>query len=77
MTDAWLTDDEHALVHKLGECASEYVGVLADAAGVEGANPLPSPLQHDVGEFVAHIHDLQHAVMARAAIRAYPDLYRQ
>lgn len=32
--------------------------------------------QYDLMEFAAHIHDLQHAVMAQAAARAYPELYR-
>lgn len=30
----------------------------------------------DPADFAAHVHDLQHAVMARAAVRAYPDRYR-
>jgi len=30
----------------------------------------------DLGEVVAHIHALQHFVMAQAAARCYPDRYR-
>ena len=30
----------------------------------------------DVAEFVHHVHAIQHTVMAQAAARAHPDLYR-
>jgi len=30
----------------------------------------------DIEEFVAHIHAIQHTIMAQAAARAYPDQYR-
>lgn len=32
---------------------------------------------HDLNEACARIHDLQHAVMAQAAARAYPGSYRR
>lgn len=34
------------------------------------------PSHPDMHELVAHVHAIQHAVMANAAARAYPDLYR-
>jgi hypothetical protein len=32
--------------------------------------------QHDVGEFVAHVHCIQQAILSQAAGRAYPDRFR-
>jgi hypothetical protein len=77
-----LTDRELVLCRKLGECASEYVQVLLAGATDRHGRPaseyreLSDQHKHDVAEFVAHIHDLQHAVMARAAIRAHPEEFR-
>lgn len=31
---------------------------------------------HDLNELLAHVHAIQHAVMAQAAARAYPDRFR-
>ena len=62
-----MTDAEHRVVALLGEAFTLYAQeIVADG-------PTRS---HDVGEFAARTHDLQHAVMAQAAARAYPDLYR-
>jgi hypothetical protein len=65
-----LTEAEHDLCHKLGSCAGDYTATLG------GWDNLSDAQRQDVREFTAHIHDLQHAVMARAAIRAYPERYR-
>jgi hypothetical protein len=77
-----MTEAEHVLCQKLGQCATEYVQVLIAATTTRHGRPaseyreLSDQHKHDVVEFVAHIHDLQHAVMARAAIRCYPERYR-
>ncbi|MDB5069611.1 MAG: hypothetical protein JWM87_722 [Candidatus Eremiobacteraeota bacterium] len=54
-----LTDDERAVVHSLGKCASDFFAL---------------PVMHpsDVREFEAGTHSLQNIVMARAAQRAHP-----
>lgn len=31
---------------------------------------------HDIAEFVAHVHAIQNAIMAQAAARAHPDMFR-
>jgi|GEM_PF-6587650 len=78
-----MTEAEHALCRKLGECATEYVQALIAGTTTRYGRPaseyreLSDQHKRDVAEFVAHVHDLQHAVMARAAIRCYPELYRQ
>lgn len=72
---AGLTDQERALCRKLGECAGEYVQALGNGEPVDWAELTPAQ-QGDLREFVGHIHDLQHAVMARAAIRAHPEEFR-
>lgn len=61
-----LTDAEHELVTKLGECFDAYTSIVGPG-GTRSA---------DLSEFAARIHDLQHAVLAQAAARAYPDRYR-
>jgi hypothetical protein len=74
---AGLTPNELALCRKLGACYLDYRAVIyassPDSASGQG---LSQAQQHDLREFAAHIHDLQHAVMARAAIRAHPDVFR-
>lgn len=64
--DELLTDAEHLLIKQLGECATVYFDVVGTGRTATA----------DINEFVHKIHDLQHAVMAQAAARAYPDLYR-
>lgn len=68
-----LTDREHALIDALGKCASEFKGILDDDERRAGSL---RDYPWDVAEFVAHIHDLQHAVMARACSRLWPARYR-
>jgi len=61
-----LTSVEKEIVEKLGECAKRYSQALA-----------PGPCyDQDLREFIAHIHDLQWRVLAQAAARHYPELYR-
>jgi hypothetical protein len=32
---------------------------------------------NDLNEIIIHVHAIQHAIMAQAAARAYPDVYRR
>ena len=66
METAYLTSDEHAAIKT---CANTWLAIRK----VVGSGETRSA---DLGEVVAHIHALQHFVMAQAAARAYPDLYR-
>lgn len=61
-----LTDAEHELIVHLGTAFTRYCAVVGDGASRAG----------DLAEFASRVHDLQHAVMAQAAARAYPDRYR-
>jgi transcriptional regulator with XRE-family HTH domain len=73
----FLTHVEHDLIGKLGVCYLDFRAILyaSEEASASGQG-ISDAQQRDLGEFAAHVHDLQHAVMARAAIRAYPDRYR-
>jgi hypothetical protein len=62
MTEPLLTDGEHEAIRLLGQAFSVWA-----KDGVTGK---------DMDEFVSIIHQGQHMVMAQAAARAYPDLYR-
>lgn len=65
MTDL-LTDKEHALVKKLGECAGEFSDILEHNQS----------RINDAAEFITLIHFLQRFVMSQAAAREYPEIYR-
>ena len=67
---AGLTEQEHALIGMLGLCATSFKKILKDD------ERRPNDYPWDEAEFVAHIHDLQHAVMARACSRLWPERYR-
>jgi hypothetical protein len=60
--DAWLTQLEQDVLHHLGIAFWLWL-----QTGVKG---------NDLAEFAQTIHHAQHAVMAQAAARAHPDLYR-
>ena len=65
-TEGLLTDSEHAVVEQAGRlwnaiCAAVPAGPTRDA---------------DLRELIPHVHAIQHAFMANAAARAYPDRYR-
>jgi hypothetical protein len=62
-----LTVDEHRAVALLGEIAD----LLSRRVVGHGETRVP-----DLTELFAHIHAVQAAVLAQAATRAYPDLYR-
>lgn len=61
-----LTEAEHEAVQTAGALA----GMLSRVVG-DGPNRTP-----DLNELLVHVHAIQHAVLAQAAARAYPDLYR-
>jgi hypothetical protein len=62
-----LTDAEH---HAL-ELTAELTGLFAEIVAVGPSRG------GDLSEFTAHLHAIQHAVLAQAAARAYPTRYRQ
>lgn len=62
----FMTDDEHAAVQQVA-CA------WAAICKIVGDEPTRSA---DLSEVVFHVHALQHFVMAQAAARCYPALYR-
>lgn len=61
-----LTPTEKEIVELLGQAASKFRRIVG---------PYPHG-EHDVAEFVHHIHACQQAVLSQAAGRAYPDTYR-
>ncbi len=61
--DELLTEEEHRLVQQLGSAASKFCTMFK--------HPF------DQEEFVQHIHACQNAVLAQAAARAFPSLYRR
>jgi len=61
-----LTPDEQEAVTLAGRLANLISRIVA-------AGPTRND---DINEAVVHIHGIQHAVMAQAAARAYPDRYR-
>ena len=62
-----LTEAERRAIELAGQIASIYAKEIVISGPTRSA---------DIAEFFARIHDIQHAVMAQAAARAYPDLYR-
>lgn len=61
-----LTDAERAVVRKAGDLWGDLCAVVGDGPTRDA----------DLMELVVHIHAIQHAVMAQAAARAYPDEFR-
>jgi len=64
--DDGLTDNEHAVVSKVGALAGDYMNLIGDTATAAD----------DWAEILPHLHALQQAVMAQAAARAHPGRYR-
>ena len=58
-----LPRDEEDLILKLGDCAAAFWS-------------LPSYHPSDRAEFTFHVHALQNIIMAREAVRAAPDVFR-
>lgn len=63
---ALMTADEHLAMRHSADLANALARVIGDG---------PTRDQ-DLGEAFALVHGIQHLVMAQAAARAYPDLYR-
>lgn len=61
-----LTDRERQAVERLGEVWGDLCAIVGDG----------STRDADLAEMAHHVHALQNAVLAQAAARAYPDLYR-
>jgi hypothetical protein len=61
-----LTDEEKELLATLGHAARLFRQIVADDTTRDA----------DLSEVVDKIHQLQHAVLAQAAGRYYPDDYR-
>lgn len=61
-----LTDAERAAIQKAGELWGDLCAIVAPG----------STRTADLDELIIHIHAIQHAVMAQAAARAYPDELR-
>lgn len=62
-----LTEREHEAIRRLGDAASAFI------PGIPMLHPVG---EHDRNEFALRIHSAQHQVMAQAAGRIYPTLYR-
>lgn len=65
-TPAVMTETEHRAM----DLTAELWNALCVIAGTGPARP------GDLAELCAHIHAIQHAILAQAAARAYPDRYR-
>ena len=88
MSDELLTPVEHELIELLGRCARLFADIALhpddtiylDDEDDDMERPVVAWDQgvatDDVQEAVDKIHQLQHAVAAQAAARAYPDRYR-
>lgn len=61
-----LTDKEIELCRTLGEAATTFRDIATET-GLD---------DNDVREFIDHVHALQNAVMAQAARRAHPGVFR-
>ncbi len=66
-TEPLLTDAEHQVIRLAADLWNALCAAVPDG-------PTRSA---DMGELCGHIHAIQHAVMANAAARAFPDLYRR
>lgn len=62
-----LTAREHNIIERAGALWDDLCGVVEDGP-TRGA---------DLAELIVHVHAIQRAVMANAAARAYPMLYRR
>lgn len=69
MTDSiegLITDKEHEALELTAKLWSQIRDIV-------GHGPTASK---DLNELLIHIHSIQHAIMAQAASRAFPELYR-
>lgn len=73
MSGVFVTDEENHIIDILGEAATRYKRLLKEDDARQG---VLRDYPWDEAEFVAHIHDLQARVMARATSRAFPERFR-
>lgn len=66
MSKELLNDDEQLAMQQAAELWNTLCRVVGDGVTRNA----------DLRELMGHIHGIQHAVMAQAAARAYPDDYR-
>jgi hypothetical protein len=52
-------------------CTAELANLLGKVVGNDRTRA------HDLAELVHHVHAIQHAVMAQAAARVYPAMFRR
>jgi hypothetical protein len=62
-----LTDVEHKAMQLTADLWNQLCSAVVCGGSTRAA---------DLSELAMHVHAIQHAVMAQAAARAYPDLYR-
>jgi hypothetical protein len=62
-----LTDDEQIVVYRAGQLWNLICSAIPDGPTRDA----------DLRELIVHVHAIQHAFMANAAARAYPDAYRR
>lgn len=65
--DPLLTDAEMAFIDLMGRAWNDLCAIVDDGPTRDA----------DLAEAIGHVHALQHAVMAQAASRAYPDHLRR
>ncbi len=63
-----MTDLEHEAMELTAQLANAMRRIIHDGGG--------SQVDHDWSEVAQRIHAIQHTILAQAAARAYPDLYR-
>ena len=66
VSEGLLTDDEHKVVRLAGDLWNQIVRMIPDGPTRDD----------DLHELIVHVHAIQHAIMANAAARAYPETYR-
>lgn len=59
--------------NRVGLTLAERVALERFADGLRGIYALPTCHPDDLREITVHVHAIQNAVMARAAVRAHPE----
>jgi transposase len=62
-----LTEAEHEAMRMTADLWDQLCSAVVRGGSTRAA---------DLNELAMHVHAIQHAIMAQAAARAYPDLYR-
>jgi hypothetical protein len=76
-----LTSDERAAIEKAASLWNDLCRIVRDLDDLGVPRGEPGADQHiasrDLDELIVHVHAIQHAIMANAAARAYPDQLRR